>query len=266
MLAEMIRYFSKPFLHRGIGKFPLFRPIVESITSYYATKIVTRTPGGLMRLNPNRFFSFVFHGIWEPEITNLFSELAKKSRIIVDVGAYCGYYTLLGASLVKKGGTVFAIEPEPSNYKVLAENVKMNRYQNVVLVNKAAYSRIGTAKLYLSFRNSGSHSLLDHPYLDKCSIDVKTTTVDNLLKSVGYRCDLIKIDAEGAELEVIKGMRKTLNANKNIKIIMELFKPNPSLLAHLQRKGFRFFLIKNGYRMYPIRADSKEAGNVYCKR
>jgi len=65
----------------------------------------------------------------------LLRRLIKEGQVVVDVGAHIGYYTVLLARMVGKG-RVFAFEPEPSNFSLLAKNVEINGCKNVVLVKK----------------------------------------------------------------------------------------------------------------------------------
>jgi len=143
----------------------------------------------------------------------------RRGMNIVDVGSHIGTYTILAAEKVDKKGKVISIEPEPKNYKQLLQSIKLNNYQNVIPVNTALSDHEGFEKLYLSPFSWG-HSLLFKENATS-SIEVPTKTLDNLLEELNFkRIDIIKIDAEGAEMPILKGAKTTLKANPNMKIII----------------------------------------------
>jgi len=133
------------------------------------------------------------------------------NTIIVDVGAYIGTFTVKAAKKVCTTGLVVAFEPHPDNFKFLLENIKLNQLKNVIPLNAALWSSRGTIRLYLG-PHSGTHSaVLFHT--DQW-IEVPTQTLDNVVRELSLsRVDFIKIDAEGAELEILKGAKETLKTN-----------------------------------------------------
>jgi FkbM family methyltransferase len=145
-------------------------------------------------------------------------ELLREGMNIIDIGAHIGVYTILAAEKVGESGKVIAIEPEPKNYGQLLENIKLNNFQNVISKNIALADHKGFGRLYLSSFLDG-HSLTAQE--DKNSyIEVPINTIDELLKELNLeKVDIIKIDAEGVEIPILKGAEKTLKANPNVKII-----------------------------------------------
>jgi FkbM family methyltransferase len=108
-----------------------------------------------------------------------------------------GYYTLL---LAKLNAIVYSFEPEPANFALLKRNVELNNFTNVTLYNKAASDTNGKAKLVLADYGTGQHTLESSKFGTR-TIDVETTTID--LQDIAFA----KIDVEGAELLVLKGMK-----------------------------------------------------------
>lgn len=196
---------------------------VEQPVEVLGHKMYLAPPGGYPPMD-------MVAGKYEPQTTRLFSQLARPGMSVVDVGAHVGYYSLLAAKKVGPTGHVFAFEPEPMNYDLLVKNAKLNGYQNIVAVQKAASRREGTAKLYLTALDNGRHSVYDHNLPQAGSRVVETTTVDALLEEHGWPAvSLVKIDVEGAELDVMAGMERVLRESKDLKLIMEF---NPSLLRN----------------------------------
>ena len=146
-------------------------------------------------------------------------EFLKAGMNVIDVGANIGFYTALASEKVGRHGKLVAIEPETKNYKRLIENMETNDLQNVIPVKMALLDHCGSEKLYLH-RFSVSHSLLlqeDKSHL----VCVQTTTLDKLTEELDIKkIDMIKINAEGGELSILKGAENVLKANLNAKIIL----------------------------------------------
>ena len=205
--------------------------------------------GHKMFLDQNDSLRLSIFKVYEPFQTELIMNEIKKGDIVLDIGANIGYYTLLFAKLVGNNGKVFAFEPDPKNFDLLKRNVELNNYKNVVLVQKAVSDKNGKIKLYLSKNNKAHHSVFNQLGSDQF-IEIDAIKLDDYFKD-SNNIDFIKIDVEGAEYDVFNGMQKTLNKNKNLKIITE-FCPawlekcdrNPGeYLEELMEQGFKFYNI-----------------------
>lgn len=130
----------------------------------------------------------------------------KPTDIVVDVGAHAGFFTWKAAQIVSQ---VYAFEPAPDNFQTLTENC--GALKNVSLYNRALGSYRHTAELGWSPYNSGGHSLyhnLFNPHDRK--FPVRVVRLDAWLQC--GRIDFIKIDAEGAEAEIIKGAYEKIDS------------------------------------------------------
>jgi len=180
-----------------------------------------------------------------------YMEMLSEGMNIIDIGAYIGTYTVLAAEKVGNTGKVIAIEPEPKNYKQLIENINLNGFKNVIPKNIALTDHEGLEKLYLSF-SSGGYSLVFQE--DKNSyIEVPVKTLDRLLGELNLKkVDIIKIDAEGAEIPILKGAEETLEANPNVKIFVASYH-YPSevkeVCKFLNERGFKVKISQNGIVM-----------------
>jgi FkbM family methyltransferase len=153
----------------------------------------------------------------------------------VDVGAHVGKYALVAAQMVGEDGKVIAIEAHPRNFDALLRNMHLNGLKNVIAINAAAFNEDDNI---LELRGSR-----DDMYSLKLSggakVKVKTRTVDSILKQLGIiKVDWVKIDVEGAEVEVLEGMREVIKNNPKIKILLEIWKGNEAKINEIL-KGFK---------------------------
>jgi FkbM family methyltransferase len=132
--------------------------------------------------------------------------------VFVDVGANVGFFSLLAARLVGPEGVVYAIEPVPANAERTRVNARRNGFANVTVIEAAAADGDGSTTLRLAAHPGGAAiAAADVPPDHAGSLEVTTVTIDSLIRSGRIRPPaLIKIDVEGAELEVLAGMATTL--------------------------------------------------------
>jgi len=144
-------------------------------------------------------------GSYEYEKVKLFESVVKRGDVVYDIGAHVGFYTLLAAELVKDTGRVVAFEPLPQNLKYLKIHLEMNQYSNVTLICAAVSDKSG-----MSSFNCGSSSSVGHLSI-KGDLEVTTVSLDELVGNQEIRPpNHIKIDAEGAEVLILKGAKLTL--------------------------------------------------------
>ena len=143
--------------------------------------------------------------------------------IFIDVGANIGCYTLLASKLVGQEGKVIAFEPVSDIFERLKFNVELNNVSNIELNRKAVYSGSGTIDLFLAgSENLGMTSIFHHDAENGMTEKVETVSLDDYVAATKpERVDLIKIDVEGAELFVLRGMKMVLKSLRPI-VIMEI--------------------------------------------
>ena len=169
---------------------------------------------------------------YESEIFQLICRFLERNDSFIDIGAHIGYYSVLAAKILGNQGKVFAFEPELSNYQKILENINLNHLNNIQLFNLAVGSETKPTQIFVNQDNDGGHALWDvgkHPFNQK-SLNNQTmqntqlSTLDNILSQVGNITNLkmIKIDTEGAELDVIKGAVNTIGKYDVPYIICEI--------------------------------------------
>jgi FkbM family methyltransferase len=147
----------------------------------------------------------------------------KKGAVIVDAGAHIGIFTVKAAGQIGEQGKVVAVEPNAENFNLLSVNREINKLTNVVTVNAAISDYDGKASLYSRTGHSGGFSIVEQH--SQSSVSVEVFTLDDLLSQLGInRIDFLKIDAEGAELQIIKGGSKVLSES-DAKIVVAAYHP-----------------------------------------
>jgi FkbM family methyltransferase len=188
---------------------------------------------------------------YETKILKYFAEL--KNGSIIDIGANLGYYSVILGKLLKPSDKLFAFEANPLVIEMLNKNIAINDLQENIEVFNCALSDINNQKLklYLPLRAGSSAASLNklHPDDKNNSIEILTRRLDDVgqIRNLD-RISLIKIDVEGAELNVIKGALETIRENKPV-IFIELLRkwskifgyhPN-DVLRILQELGYKVF-------------------------
>jgi len=198
--------------------------------------------------------------IWVNRIYNPKGFEIKAGDIVVDVGGHIGIFSLL-ASRFAKNGQIITVEPFPSTFRILQENIRKNKIKNVLLVNKAISNKKGVKDLFLEGESTVGVTFfkdaLENDNLKKES--VKTITLEELMKECGIdHIDFLKMDCEGAEYEILFSCSPTI-LNKIGKISMEYHNLDESNnVSHLKK-----FLEGNGFNVV---LGAGKYSTLYAKR
>lgn len=176
----------------------------------------------------DRFLALLMwkYGVLEAYELELMRAMIKPGMSVVDVGANIGFHTLQMARATGVAGRVVAFEPSPGNLFDLRRNVDANNASQVTLMPMAVSDTVGTTQLLMSRGNGGDHRIIPTAGA-RDSIAVPTTTLDAWCDTSGVAVDVIKIDAQGAEHLVLKGMRAMLERRPDVVIFLEF---TPALL------------------------------------
>jgi FkbM family methyltransferase len=163
-------------------------------------------------------------GFWEAWLTLPVLWRLRPGMACVDVGANCGYYTMLMADLVGPEGHVLAVEPNEDLVRLVERGAEANDYRHVQAVRAAAGAASGDAVLVIrhagsSGRYSGSASLHFDLTLPADVQHVPVRPLDELLVD-WPRVDFVKIDVEEAERDVWRGMRRTVERHRDRLAVM----------------------------------------------
>ncbi|MDF3081841.1 FkbM family methyltransferase [Burkholderia sola] len=163
----------------------------------------------------------------------LIEKFLEPGNCFIDVGANIGLHTLAAARSMQGQGKIIAFEPFGPTKALLERSVWMNGFSSLVEIHQAAVSNeTGHHKLFLG-ATSGHHSLFpldERTSTDTEPVEVSVVKIDDIVPAT-QKVDLLKIDAEGAELQVIESAAGLIERNAELAIIVE-FGP-----AHLERTG-----------------------------
>lgn len=187
-------------------------------------------------------------GEYEKNETKFLKKIIKKGFNFVDVGSNFGYYSLLASNIVGKGGKVFSFEPDPYNFSVLQRNIATNHLDNVLCINKAVGEKSERINFYIDADNLGRHNLISN--WSKNVLTVDKISLDSFFPK-GFKIDMVKIDIEGGEELAILGMKKIIQTNSSIKLLIEFF-PERIKQNNLKPNSLKLLINSLGFSIYKI--------------
>ena len=181
----------------------------------------------------------IVRGTLEPPVQEALRRLIAPGAVFYDIGANVGFFTLLGARLVGPGGRVIAFEPVPGCARAVAHNIELNGFEHAEIREEAVGAAGGRARLLVVGEASWSHLASTGRHADvRAEIDVRVVSIDELVASGAIPPpDVLKIDTEGAELQVIAGMRATIERHRPA-IVCELHDTNEAFVALMDELGY----------------------------
>jgi FkbM family methyltransferase len=145
-------------------------------------------------------------GYWELENQRRFAARLRPGDVVYDIGAHVGLYTLISSSKVGPNGHVYAFEPFPRNAEYLRRHIELNQLSNCTAVEAAVTDLAGRQHFDPTNHDSSGH------LSESGEVTVQTLSLDEFVfGSRGRRPpNAAKINAEGAELEVLQGGQRTI--------------------------------------------------------
>lgn len=214
--------------------------------------------GLVMEIDPSDPMDRAFYlGNYDRPLVMVIDRFVKRGDVSIDVGAHKGYITLHLAKAAGEKGQVVAFEPDPRAQEHLVRNCEKNRLRNVNVLSCSLGDVNETCRLMLA-RQLGHSTRFPHELAAGFvgSTEVAVRTLDGLLGDPALRLDLsrfslIKIDAEGSEVRVLRGMQATL-ANSSPLLWIEIhptaLRASGSSPIELEQQlihmGFTFYLPK----------------------
>lgn len=204
--------------------------IIEKANKYnllQKSPVITRFNNIKIKLNPEDWIQqqILFLGLYDSEAleTEFWKNILIPGQTVIDIGANIGYYSLITGNILKNNGMIYSFEPSLKNYTRLLENIALNNFSNIIPINKALSNEEIKRNLYISdSKNWGMTRFSTHESFKGEMELVDCIKFDNFAKENAIKTvDLIKIDVEGAELLVLKGMEETLK-NTSPMVLIEV--------------------------------------------
>lgn len=250
------RYRSRSWIERSVSRLrrgsaasapPALRRAFEAVLDHLpGDHLVSVLPEG----ERVRLSARYRHVSWNPDEYNAFRGVVRRGVTVLDVGANVGAYTLMFAHWVGETGRVFAFEPSPDACDGLRAHVTLNGFDDrVTIVRAAVAATLGHAAFALH-PSGGASSLALSSVRGGTRVEVATETVDHVCRVHDLLPAVIKIDVEGAELDVLRGARNTL-ALPGLHVFVE-FHPAAWGAAGVTRQAIERELDAQGLRVEPL--------------
>ena len=195
------------------------------------------------------FQIFLKQGYEKPE-SMVWKELCSRSHTIIDIGANIGYYSLIASR--HTSGKIYSFEPVTETQGKFRANIELNKFSNIYPVQKIISDKAGRIRIYFDdATNTGTASLVKESSEKTAFEEVESTTLDQFAADNALgKIDLVKIDVEGSEFLVLRGMEKTLTDSRPF-LMVEVLEET------LAKFGFGIIDIYNyldakGYQAYDI--------------
>jgi FkbM family methyltransferase len=211
-------------------------------------------------------FSRYYPSFYEAEKTEFIKKNCKPGSTAIDIGAHIGIFSFFLAKQVGNQGKVYSFEPTPLTFKVLQKTIQFNHLEKIVEARQQAVSDSDRDVIFHVYENSSisnanSISTPNDPDRDTKPIKVSAVHLDGLLADLNQQdLSFIKIDAEGAELDILKGGEK----------IIKKYKPYITLEVHPKSFEEPFQKQKEIFRLvksfgYTVSRDNKDIDeNEFC--
>ncbi len=189
---------------------------------------------------------------------------------VLDLGANIGTSASFLADLVGPTGKVYAFEPAPSNFAMLSN--ALSSRSNIELIRAAVGEHTGTLTLHLSDDLNVDHHAYDAGE-GRTRCQVAVYRLDDFIAE-GTRVDFIKSDIQGFELHALRGAKRVLTENRNIRLLLEFWpfglrragtSPD-ALLGFLGDLGFRCRVVAAGIDKQPFEVGDEEYVNLFAAR
>lgn len=196
-------------------------------------------------------------GDYEYPVQQALASLARPSDVCYDIGANLGFFSILLGRIVGPTGVVHAFEPVPRNAAAIERNARLNHLENISVLRLALSCADGDGELLLA-RHVGGAVLKGAGVPPDLvgSLRVKTASLDRLVERGQVRLpDIVKIDVEGAEMDVLQGMENVLRRGAPT-LILELDDETAdgcerkvaACQAFLRELGYRSERLPNSYK------------------
>lgn len=244
--------------------------------------VVIPSTGCVMRLDPFAWVTKEWYvdGAYEAETVAFVKRSIQPGMACLDVGANAGFFTLLMAQLTGPSGQVFAFEPTARVFEILNQNIRLNGFHNV----QAECSAVGECSGETEFREGPSGfevyntiGAVAHQHARSQAFTVTRvplTRMDDYCRRQGIQhLDFVKVDVEGAELLVLRGMEEIAGKSPGLVVVIETdgqmtqsfgYEPQ-DVVAWFHAHGFEVYDLNSGGEPVPRIAAGRSV-NLVARR
>lgn len=193
-------------------------------------------------------------GTYEPELMQAVERFGRSGMLAYDVGANLGYVSLALARRAGAAGAVVAFEPLPANLERLRRNLELNPEGERVTVVESAVSDGPGQREFLVHQSSGMGKLTGSAGRAaeyQARIPVEQVALDEWSTAQAKAPDLVKIDVEGGEAQVLRGMQELLRSARPV-LLLELhgLQAAEQVQQELEGVAYRLHQMGRGYPAY----------------
>ena len=247
MIAEFIYcYILRPWPLRQITNWIIKKVLPKKI----------RVGSLFLFLNPNDpvVSGALFFNVYEKSESKFIKSICFKGMKALDIGANIGYYSTLISQVAGENGLILALEPDPESYKYLDKTINSLKIKNILPFPIAASDIKQKLPLFISKDNRGDNRLYQNDQLRE-EIEVDCLTIDEILEGNNLKTlDFIKIDVQGYEPKVFKGMKKVIKNSEKLILLTE-FWPKGILQAGENPKDFLRLLRKMEFQLFELKSN-----------
>lgn len=228
------------------------------------THLIDETP---IIVNSNDFggpMNYISGGRYEQDNLDVLLSFVRPDTVFLDIGANLGFFTLQIARRIARKGRVFAFEPHPMLFDLLNRNVFLNGFSHVVTAHNFGVSdRAAPVEFHYPTGHLGGGYVATHQSdANHTIISSEVKRLDDVLGSMAA-VDLVKINVEGHELQVLRGMERIVRESPRIKILLEKLGRNAG-----SEDGMKEFFDRMGMKLYSVESGAvlREVGSLQAMR
>ncbi len=199
----------------------------------------------------------------EPDVLRFVRNTVRCGWCCVDVGAHCGTVSVRMAKIVSPTGFVIAVEPIPGNADLLERNLRVRGLLPRCLVVRAAVGAEESRSVMVRGEHTTTWHMVAPGETETASEQVVVQRLDDICRS-HPRPDFIKVDIEGAELDLLQGARETMSASRPIWLFEMHSAGSWQLVADFFAEGYRAYFLDGSEVPSPVPASLRYGHVVLC--
>jgi FkbM family methyltransferase len=243
-------------------------------------ELIDKMPGinMTMVIHPDMYFTVAYTKyLFEPESLDFIRDHLRAGGTFLDIGANIGYFSLFCSKLVAKHGCVIAFEPGDFAFALLSRNKELNKCSNLQIYKAGFGEEDGILEFNLGSPGMEVYSSLGnivHPSADPSQFSKVSVPIFNgskWLKNNGVDyIDLMKLDIEGGELVVVRGMTEFFREGRVKNLLIEMtesmsadFGYHPEqIISLLSSFGYNWYVLKPFGRLVKLAKNSDELKKI----